>query len=209
MTKTDISILLSALLASSLTAATVNLDKITISTPTKSSQSFQNTTANVDIITAEEIQERGFKTVSDALKTHAGIAFNRNGGLGKSTSIMMRGFATKRVLVLVDGVRYNDPASISGANLQHILMSNVQRIEIVKGAQSGIWGADASAGVINIITKKAEKEGLSASLLAEYGSYNTQTYGLNASYKQDAFDIALGLERLSTDGFSAKVPFSL
>ena len=206
MTKTDISLLLSIALTSSTFASSLNLDKITVTTPTKSTQSFKNTTANVDIITSDEIQERGFKTISDALKTRPGIAFNRNGGLGQTTAIMIRGFATKRVLVLIDGVRLNDPASISGANLQHILMENVARIEIVKGAQSGVWGADATAGVINIITKKADKEGFSASLNAEYGSYNTQTYGINTSYKKEAFDIALNLQRLSTDGFTAKMP---
>jgi len=206
MNKTKLSLLLTMALSSHTFASSVNLDKITVTTPTKSTQSFQNTTANVDIITSAEIKERGFRTVSDALKTRPGIAFNRNGGLGKATAIMLRGFATKRVLVLVDGVRYNDPASISGANLQHILMENVERIEIVKGAQSGVWGADATSGVINIITKTANKEGLSASLNAEYGSYNTQTYGVNTAYKKDAFDISLSLQRLSTDGFTAKMP---
>ena len=206
MTKTNISLLLATALTSSAFASNIELDKITVTTPTKSTQSLENTTANVDIITSDEIQQRGYKTITDALKSHAGISYNRNGGLGKTTAIMLRGFATKRVLVLIDGVRYNDPASISGANLQHILMDNVEKIEIVKGAQSGIWGADASAGVINIITKKATKEGLSASIHAEYGSYNTQTYGLNTSFKQKAFDATLNVERLSTDGFSSKVP---
>ncbi len=206
MKQTDISLLLAAMLTSTLTASTINLEKLTVTTPTKAPQSLQNTTANMDIITSDEIKERGFKTISDALKSRVGIAFNRNGGLGKSTSIMMRGFATQRILVLIDGVRYNDPTSLSGANLQHILMENVERIEIVKGAQSGVWGADATAGVINIITKKADKEGFLASLNAEYGSYNTQTYGINTSYKKEAFDVALNLQRLSTDGFTARMP---
>ncbi len=206
MTKTKLSLLLTVALSSQTFASSVNLDKITVTTPTKSSQSLANITANVDIITSDEIQERGYKTIADALKAHAGVSFTRNGGLGKSTSIMIRGLSQKRALVLVDGVRYNDPASISGAHLQHILMENVEQIEIVKGAQSGIWGADASAGVINIITKKAKKEGLSASINAEYGSFNTQTYGFNTTFKKDKLDISLNAQRLSTDGFTTKVP---
>ncbi len=206
MTKTKLSLLLTVALSSQTFASSVNLDKITVTTPTKSTQSLQKTTANVTIITSDEIQTRGYITISDALKAQPGISFTRNGGLGKSTSIMIRGFSQKRALVLVDGVRYNDPASISGAHLQYILMENIERIEIVKGAQSGIWGADASAGVINIITKKATQEGLTAAINAEYGSFNTQTYGLNTTFKQDKFDLAFNAQRLTTDGFTTKVP---
>jgi vitamin B12 transporter len=187
-------------------ASSVNLDQVTITTATKSSQMIQDITANVDIITADEIQERGYLTIADALRTHAGISMTNTGGLGKSTSIMLRGFDAKRVLVLVDGVRYNDPTSLSGAQFPHILLENVERIEIVKGAQSGIWGADASAGVINIISKKANKAGLSSTLYAEYGSYNTLKYGLNSGYKTAKYDASLNVERLTSDGFSAKVP---
>ncbi|MCH9814106.1 MAG: TonB-dependent receptor plug domain-containing protein, partial [Epsilonproteobacteria bacterium] len=206
MTKTKLSLLVAFLLSSQLQARNIQLDKVTVTTPTKFSQSLQDITTNVDVITSQEIKERGYQTVSDALKAEPGIVYTRNGGLGKATSIFLRGFEQKRTLVLVDGVRYNDPASVGGAHLQHILMENIERIEIVKGAQSGIWGADASAGVINIITKKASKDGFSATVYAEYGSFNTQTYGVNSAYKQDQFDISLGVQRLTSDGFSAKVP---
>ena len=205
MTKTKLS-LLAFIVLSQANAANINLEKLTVSTPTKSSQSLENITANVDVITSDEIKDRGYKTILDALKARAGIVYTRNGGVGKSTSVMLRGISQKRTLVLVDGVRYNDPASISGAHLQHILMDNIDRIEIVKGAQSGVWGADASAGVINIITKKATKDGLSASVHGEYGSFNTQTFGFDTYYKQDKFDISLNAQRLSTDGFTTKVP---
>jgi vitamin B12 transporter len=206
MRKTKLSLLLVAALSSQLNATNVQLDKLTVTTPTKSAQSLENITANIDIITSDEIKERGYKTISDALKAQPGISYTRNGGLGKATSIMLRGFSQKRILVLVDGVRYNDPASISGAHLQHVLMENVERIEIVKGAQSGVWGADASAGVINIITKKATNDGFTTSLNAEYGSFNTQTFGFNTTYKQDKFDVSLNAQQLSTDGFTTKVP---
>ena len=196
-----------ALLATlNLYALDVNLEKITVSTATKSAQSLHNITSNVDVISSDEIQERDYHTISDALKTHAGISITNSGGLGKATSIFLRGFDSKRLLVLVDGVRYNDPTSLSGAQFQHILMENVAQIEIVKGAQSGIWGADASAGVINIITKKADKEGFGATLFGEYGSYNTAKYGFNATLKKERYDLSLNVERLTSDNFSTKVP---
>ncbi len=206
MTKIKLSILLAFAISCQLNANDVELDKLTVTTPTKFPQSLENTTANVDVITSDEIKERGYKSISDALKAQSGILYTRNGGLGKATSIMLRGFDSKRTLVLVDGVRYNDPASLSGAHFEHILMENIERIEIVKGAQSGIWGADASAGVINIITKSTTQDGFTASINAEYGSFNTQTYGFNTGYRLDKFNISLNAQRLSTDGFSAKVP---
>lgn len=205
MKKTKLSLLLIVAISSS-TFASINLDKITVTTPTKSNQSLANTTANVAVITADEIQMRGYTTVQKALSAIAGINLSKNGGLGQSSSIKLRGFDSKRVLVLIDGVRYNDPSSISGAPFEHLLTQNIEQIEVVKGAGSGIWGADASAGVINIITKKATKDGFKALITGEYGTYNTQKYGLNTGYKQDKFDISLNAGRVSTDGFSAQVP---
>lgn len=206
MTKTNISLLLACALSSGLHASSVQLDKITVTTPTKSTQALHKITANTTVITSEKIQERGYKSLSDVLKTVSGFTYNRSGGLGQTTSMMLRGHDGKRILVLIDGIRANDPASLSGADFSHLLLDNVEKIEIVKGAQSGIWGADATAGVINIITKKAGKEGLSASIFGEYGSYETFKYGLNSSYKQDKFDLTLNASRLTTDGFSAVAP---
>ncbi len=206
MKKTELSLLLVVLLSSSTFAKNVELEKITITTPTKSEQSLLNTTANVDVITSQQLEMRGYKTLGEALSTISGIQVSQNGGFGQSNSIKIRGFDSKRVLVLVDGIRYNNPTSLSGAQFSDLLTSNIEQIEIVKGPQSGIWGADASAGVINIITKKATQDGFRASINGEYGTYNTQKYGLNTSYKQDFFDISLNLQRLTSDGFSAQVP---
>ncbi len=196
--------LLTALSLSHLAASQTTLEKIIVTTPNKTAQSLHNVTANIDVITADEIQERGYRVLSDALQTHPGFSFSRTGGIGQTTSIYLRGFSTNRTLVLIDGVRYNDPTSPSGAQYEHLQLQNIARIEIVKGPQSGIWGEDASGGVINIITKDAQKNGTTASIHAEYGSYNTQTYGIFTALKTDKFDLSLNLDRLSSDGFSAK-----
>ena len=206
MQKTKLSLLLTLALSTSAFATDAQLQDIIVTTPTKSPTSLQFVTDNVDVITADEIEEKGFEVLSDVLRTRPGIQVNRNGGLGKSTSVYLRGMAPERTLVLVDGIRYNDPTSTSGAQFQNLLLDNVERIEIVKGPQSGVWGADASAGVINIITKKAQKEGLSATFGVEYGSYNTQKFFLNSGYKQKNFDMSFNVDALTTDGFSAKVP---
>jgi vitamin B12 transporter len=204
--KYKISTLLSLAIISPLFSSNIELQPVTITTATKSTQSIQNITSNVSIITADEIQERGYKSVDKALSAISGIHLTRNGGLGANSKIKFRGIGSKRVLVLIDGIRYNNPTSVSGAELSHLMIDNIQQIEIIKGAQSGIWGADASAGVINIITKKVTKNGISGSIFGEYGEFNTLKYGFNSSYKQNKFDISLNTSRLTTDGFSAKVP---
>ncbi len=200
------SIIIVSTLATQTFASSVELDKITVSTPMKFSQSLQDTTANVKVLTADEIKERGFKLVTKALSSVSGLNLSRQGGLGQASSLKLRGFESKRVLVLIDGVRYNNPTGRSGAEFSHLLIENIEKIEVIKGPQSGIWGADASAGVINIITKKAKKAGIGLSINGEYGSFDTKTYGLNSSYTADKFDVAFNALRVTTDGFSALVP---
>ncbi len=168
-------------------------------------QPLSDTTENISIITAQELSEAQVQTVAQALSTFANIQVTTNGGLGQAASVRLRGFDSKRVLVLIDGVRVNDVTGLNGATFEHLLLNDVARIEIIKGAQSGIWGADASAGVINIITK-ASKEGFHASLRAAYGSYNTTEAALGLSYKAKLFDLKFSVDSIGSDGFSAAEP---
>ena len=170
-----LSLLLVALLSSANASQSVELDTITVTSATKAKQSIKDVTSNVNVITSEEIEERHYTTVSEALSTVSGINFTSNGCLGQATSVFVRGFDSKRVLVLIDGVRYNDVTGF-GAPFADLMIQDIQQIEVVKGAQSGVWGADATAGVINIITKSA-KQGLHGFFNTEYGSYDTMKYG--------------------------------
>ncbi|MGB5917720.1 TonB-dependent receptor plug domain-containing protein [Arcobacter sp.] len=197
-------------LVASLLIATSNLhseelSQITVVSATKSEQSIKDVTSNIDVITKAEIEERHFNTVSEAINSVAGINVISNGGLGKATSVFMRGFDTQRILVLIDGIRYNDFTGISGARFEHLMMSDIEQIEIIKGAQSGIWGADANAGVINIITSKAKK-GTHGNVNIEYGSYNTKKVNAKISHKDEKFDVSLGVTRINSDGFTAMAP---
>lgn len=168
----------------------------------KTAQPLEQVTANVTIITAEDIESKHYTTITQVLNTVAGISFASNGGVGKQTSIYLRGFDSKRTLVLIDGIRYNDPTSISGAPFEHLMLNDIERIEIIKGPQSGIWGADASAGVINIITKSATK-GFSGNFNLESGSYNTQKMRSTLKYGAEKFDAVISLSSLDSDGFTA------
>jgi vitamin B12 transporter len=194
--------LAASLLSTTAIYAKSDLGTITVSSATKSEQSIKDVTSNIDVITSLELEEKNIKTVAEALNLVSGISFTSNGGMGKTTSVMIRGFNTKRVLVLIDGMRYNDLTSSSGAPFENMLLTNIDKIEIIKGAQSGIWGADASAGVINIITKKP-KNGLSGTVGAEFGSFHTRIYNGTLAYKNEKFYFQASHQRTTTDGFTA------
>ncbi|MCX6075330.1 MAG: TonB-dependent receptor [Campylobacterales bacterium] len=183
----------------------VTLAPIEVISATKTAQSLKDVTSDINVITSQEIEEKHYTTVAEALNSLSGISFTNNGGLGKTTSINLRGFDSNRVLVLIDGIRYNDITGLSGAPFSDLMISDIEQIEVVKGAQSGVWGADATAGVINIITK-GSKKGLHASSSAEAGSFNTKKYGALVSYKDESYYVKIDSQKITTDGFSAQVP---
>jgi len=199
--KLSISLVASFLLATNLFSAQ-NLETIKVTSATKSTQSIKNVTSNIEVITKEELSEKHFTTVSEALNTLSGVNVISNGGVGQSDSLFIRGVDSKRILILVDGIRYNEPAGLSGAPLAQLLIDDIEQIEVVKGAQSGIWGADASGGVVNIITSSAKK-GLHGSGSVEMGSFNTQKYATTVSNRTDLGYIKLNANRTDIRGFSA------
>ncbi|MDX4048389.1 TonB-dependent receptor [Aliarcobacter skirrowii] len=208
MKKTNISLVVSFLIATNLYSQTTTLETITVTSATKSEQKLKDVTANVDVITVEDIESRKFKTVAEALNSLSGVSISSNGGIGQTSSVYLRGMDSKRTLVLIDGIRYNDITTPNGAaNFEHLMINDIERIEVIKGAQSSIWGADASAGVINIITKSSQ-DGTHGNASVEYGRYDTKIAKANISHKNENFDAKLGVVRVDTDGFSAKSPKS-
>jgi len=205
MNKTIQLSLISTLLLTINLIADEKLEDITVTSATKSSQKLQDVTSNINVITAQEIEERHYTTVIEALNSLAGIDINSNGGVGHTSNVYLRGFDSKRILVLIDGIRYNDVTSLSGASFAHLMVDDIEQIEVIKGAQSGVWGADASAGVINIITKKAQK-GLHFGASQEFGTFNTTKSSANLSYKNSDFYLKASHSNLNTDGFSSVAP---
>lgn len=179
------------------------LSEITVTSATKSEQSIKDVTSNVEVITKEEIEERHYTTVAEVLNNLAGIDVISNGGIGKSVSVFMRGFDSQRILVLVDGIRYNDFTGISGARFENLMINDIKQIEIIKGAQSGIWGSDASAGVINIITSNTKK-GFNSNINVEVGSFNTKKIQTTLSNKNEKYDFKLSLTKLVSDSFTSR-----
>ena len=197
--------LLTMLLLNTNLIAEENLEDITVTSATKSSQNINDVTSNINVITAQEIEERHYTTVTEALNSLPGVSFTSNGGLGKTTSLRVRGMDSRHTLILVDGVRYQDPSNTSGASIQHLIISDIEKIEVIKGAQSGIWGADAAAAVINIITKEA-KDGVAFQASQEMGSFNSSKTDLGLSYKNKDFYIKATHSHLNSDGFTTIVP---
>jgi vitamin B12 transporter len=192
-----------ALLATPILAtASTQLEQIVVSA-NNTEQSLRDVTSNITLISAEEIAEKQYQTLADALKTVPGLSIKGSGGLGKATSVYLRGFESKNILILVDGIDMTDPAGLGGANLENISLSEVARIEIIKGPQSGVWGANATAGVINIVTQKGQDH---TRVDLEVGSNHTRKITTSISAGNEQFDFNFNLMSLATDGFSALRP---
>ena len=159
--------------------------------------------SSVTVITAEDIEAKKYLTIKDIIKGAPNIDVVSNGGLGSSTSVFMRGADSKNTLILLDGIMVNDPSSIDrSANIANFTVDNIERIEIVRGPLSVLYGSNATAGVINIITKKGSgKPSFYAG--AEGGSFKTwKAYG-GIDGSLDKFNYSLSASLIDTEGFSA------
>lgn len=156
----------------------------------------------VTVLTQEDIQQQQAQRVSDVLRTVPGIQFSATGGLGSTSKLFMRGADTKNTLVMIDGVVVNDPADANrGADLANLTLDQVQRIEVVRGPMSVLYGSNATAGVIHIITQKGRGP-LQGDVGVEAGSYDTSKVHGSLQAGSDWGDIALGLSYLDSGGYS-------
>ena len=179
---------------------------LTITTANQTSETVRNTTADVSVVTSADIQENGDQTVAQAISRVSGITISNNGGPGQPTSIFMRGQAAGNVLILLDGMRLNDPSTTDGrANIENLLTDNIAQIEIIKGGGSSIWGSNASAGIINIITKKPKK-GVRGIASLTGGSYRSKGVNANLSYGGEKLTAQLMASYFDSDSFSALAP---
>lgn len=193
-------------LAPGLVVASENQLSQIVVTASNSEQTQRNVTSNMHVITREDIEAKQYKNIAAALSSLPGINSYSNGGLGSRSSVFMRGLDAKNILVLIDGVTVNEPMGLSGANFNHLLIDNIERIEVVKGAQSGVWGADAVAGVINIITRKNENKSILNTKI-ETGSNDYRKVASHIGDGNEKFDFLVGFSNTETDGFSSVKPY--
>ena len=110
------------------------------------------TASAISILSKAEIQQRNASSIADLLRELPGFAVSQQGARGAVTQVRVRGAEANQVLVLIDGVEANDIAQGSEFNFAHLSVDRIERIEVVRGPQSALWGSDALAGVINVIT---------------------------------------------------------
>jgi len=157
---------------------------------------------SVTIVTEKEIREKGTQTVIGVLRDVPGISIAQNGSFGASASIYLRGTQNAHTLVMIDGVRVGDSMAIDGTmSITDISTDSIERIEIVRGAQSVLYGSDAIGGVINIITKKGKGKP-EFYLSVEGGSFETLREKIGVSGSSDKISYAASVSRLDTRGVS-------
>jgi vitamin B12 transporter len=156
----------------------------------------------VTLIERDEIETRQTVSIAELLATKPGVTVTRNGGPGGLTAVRIRGAEDAQTLVLIDGVRVNDPSSPSAAfDFGNLLASAVERVEVLRGPNSVVWGSQAIGGVVNVVTTRGT-QGLGLRANAEYG-YADQLSGSAAlAYGNDTVQAGLTGGYFRTDGIS-------
>ncbi|OVE74851.1 hypothetical protein BVX97_06230 [bacterium E08(2017)] len=188
-----------------LTAATAAFaqDSTVVVTATKLPAPSDNIASSVSVLSARDIAVKNKSSVLDLLKDIPGLHVTQNGGVGTTSSIFIRGASTEQTLVLIDGVEINDPISPGRSPFySNIDVTNVERIEVVRGAQSSLYGSDAVAGVINIVTRKGEGKP-SAYAEAEGGAFNTYRGAAGVSGASDNTHYSVSYSYFDTEGISS------
>ena len=161
--------------------------------------SIRNSANSITVITSDEIESAAIINLSDLLRDIPGFAVSRSGVLGAQTQVRVRGSEANHILVLIDGIEANNSSQNDEFNWGNIAALDIDRIEVVRGPQSSMFGSDAMSGVINIVTKKAkEKKELRG--FSEYGSFKTVNNGLSIGLKDKQYNARIGISQLSTDG---------
>ncbi|WP_213981404.1 TonB-dependent receptor [Sphingomonas sp. dw_22] len=166
-------------------------------------QPLDEVSRSVTVFQRAEIEQRQTMVLSDLLATVPGVTVSRNGGLGTLTSVRIRGAEAEQTLVLIDGVRVNDPSSPGGGfDFANLLAGSAERVEVLRGPNSVVWGSQAIGGVVNVVTRDGS-QGLSFRGNAEGGSFGTFSGTAGVSAGNDRLSGALTAGYTTTDGISA------
>ncbi len=171
-------------------------------TATRTEIDRRETGTSLTVITEDDIKKSGKTNLADALNNVPGVTINRNSVFGGQASVYIRGTDTGNILVMIDGIEVNDPSSpYREFDFSNLMLENIERIEILRGPQSTLYGSDASGGVINIITKKGKGDP-KISLLFEGGSFMTFREGIAVSGSSEKIDFSFSASNLKTEGIS-------
>ena len=179
---------------------TTNLEDVVV-TASRTPQKTSDVLSDISVITQKQIQQAGQTSLVDLLKTQPGIEISQSGGIGKASSVFIRGANATHTLVLIDGMRINS-ATTGTTSLENIPLAQIERVEILRGPASGLYGADAIGGVIQIFTKAAKgTPRFNASV--GVGTYGTSIAdaGVSGRIENTSFSLQAGI--ISTNGISS------
>ncbi len=182
----------------------IDVEEIVVSA-TRTPQFIYKVGSSITVLSEDSIHESQATVVSDLLSQTPGVSFSRNGGIGGTTAVRIRGAETDQTVVVIDGVKLSDPATTGGGyNFANLLTGDIGHIEVLRGAQSTLWGSQAIGGVVNVLTTVPTKP-LEVSAEAEGGSYGTGSASAAIGGLQDRLTWRLAGSYYTTDGISAYV----
>jgi vitamin B12 transporter len=164
-------------------------------------QTAEDSLASVTIIDRQQIQQTQAQSLPELLRAVPGISLSNNGGLGKNSSVFLRGTNSDHVLVLIDGIKVGS-ATLGSTTFEHIPITQIERIEIVRGPRSSLYGSEAIGGVIQIFTRKGKGK-FKPNFSATIGSHNTYQSTVGISGGTDKTWFSANLSGMDTKGFNS------
>lgn len=187
-----------ALVSPALAQEASQLPQIEVTSPTLVPTPINQIASSITVITAAELERDQRRTVADALQTVPGLNVVDQGGPGHVTSVFIRGTNSNHTKILIDGIDASDPSTPTGAfDLGHLLTSDVERIEVLRGPQSGLYGSDAIGGVISITTKKGQGPA-KVTARVEGGSFGSINSATGVSGSEGRFNYAFNFSQFHT-----------
>ena len=177
----------------------------TVVTATRTEQPLSDLVADVSVVDRETIENSGATGVVDVLARLPGVQIVRNGGVGNSANVFLRGAEGRFTAVYIDGVRV-DSQSTGGAVWEQIPLSQIDRIEVLRGPAAAVYGSDAIGGVVQLFTRKGEGA-FAPAVGVGFGTHNTRKIEAGVSGSAGvggAFDYALGVTRAQSDGYDIR-----
>jgi vitamin B12 transporter len=164
----------------------------------------ERNSASVTVLDERAIIDAQPIAVTDMLQRTPGISISRNGGYGTATSLRIRGADAGQTVMVIDGMRLSDPSSTAGGYaFSNLMLDDIERIEILRGPQSIMWGSDAIGGVVNAVTRTPEKP-LEGSIAVEAGTHETVSARAGVGGTTETLDWRLAASTFTTDGISAR-----
>jgi len=198
------SLLITQILTANVFADTTLKTSDVFVTATRTPISKKNVIADITVISEEEIKLAGSSSLPELLQRQPGIEISNNGGQGKVSTLFLRGASSTHSVILLDGIRI-DSATTGLTAIENIPLSQIEKIEIVRGPASSLYGQDAIGGVIQIFTKKG-LNGFKPYISYGYGKYNTSIAQGGIRGGDETTSYAINLSSLSSTGFSAFEP---